>query len=453
MKNLSKRDWSILVANALDHFDTALYSFLAPVFAPSFFPDADPLVSIIMAYSVLATSVVTRPLGSYIFGIMAIKMNPSQCLYYSLLGVGITTFLMGILPDYNSLGVFAPFLLIVLRFFNGFFAAGENSLAGFYIFSNRSNIQARKNSYLYETSVMVGIVLASILSHIVMAFGENNNYWRSCFIFGGVIALAGYILRASSAEEELEVKKVAAPRSFYDFSGFSIIWRNKFVLIKIAVIYGFSYVTYSMPFIVMDNLLPYITSHTKYELMAGNNILLILDMVLLPVIGIFLVKYPSHRILVSSASLLALTIIPIFNTLGQASGSYIFLVKLWIVVIGVAFAGQINVWLNGLISKTEKYLLTGMGSSIGSAAIGKLTPVICLFLYHKTGSLTSIAIYIAVISILALWAVISLESTSSSKPVEGKTYWFRGGIFALKSSKNKESLLVDPSKVNLLGKK
>jgi MFS family permease len=73
MKNLSKRDYSILIGSAVDHFDTAIYSFLAPVFAQLFFPNSNPIISLILAYSVLATTIITRPLGSYIFCLIALN--------------------------------------------------------------------------------------------------------------------------------------------------------------------------------------------------------------------------------------------------------------------------------------------------------------------------------------------------------------------------------------------
>ena len=80
MKNLSKRDYSILIGNTVDHFDTALYAFLAPIFAQLFFPNSDPMISLILAYSILATTIITRPLGSYIFGLIALTHGPAVSL-------------------------------------------------------------------------------------------------------------------------------------------------------------------------------------------------------------------------------------------------------------------------------------------------------------------------------------------------------------------------------------
>jgi divalent metal cation (Fe/Co/Zn/Cd) transporter len=70
MQRFSRKDFTILLGNAVDHFDTSIYAFLAPVMAPLFFPHADPVVGLIMAYSIFATSIITRPFGTYIFGMI-----------------------------------------------------------------------------------------------------------------------------------------------------------------------------------------------------------------------------------------------------------------------------------------------------------------------------------------------------------------------------------------------
>ena len=63
MKFVSKKDFTILLGNAVDHFDTSIYVFIAPTIAPIFFPNDNPIIELILAYSILATSIVTRPLG------------------------------------------------------------------------------------------------------------------------------------------------------------------------------------------------------------------------------------------------------------------------------------------------------------------------------------------------------------------------------------------------------
>ena len=402
MKNLSKRDYSILIGNAVDHFDTALYSFLAPIFAGLFFPNSDPMISLILAYSVLATTIITRPLGSYIFGLIALTHGPAVSLSYSLVGVGIATMALGFIPTYEQIGFYAPILLIILRLIGGIFSSGEITIAKLYILSDKTNRDAFKNSYLYQTSVMIGIVFASFVSTIVLDHQESG-YWRICFIIGGITALFGYGLRIYKTEKlPFSTKQIL---SLYSAGGVKTLWNNKILLLRIAITSGFGYMTYSVPFIIMNNLVPEFTNLTLKDLMPSNTTLLVMDMILLPIIGYFLVKFKLKNILLLSVSILAITIIPLWCQVENTSFSYIIFIKIWIIIIGVVFSDTINLWYNELIPKAEKYLITGVGSSIGAAIIGKMAPAICLGLYHHTKSPLVIGWFVFIISLGTIWAI------------------------------------------------
>lgn len=410
VRNLSKRDCSILIGNAVDHFDTALYSFLAPLFAAEFFPSNDPAVSLIIAYSVLGTTIITRPLGSYIFSLMANNHGPAMSLSYSLIGIGITSFTFGLLPTYAMIGPLAPLLLIILRSLGGVFSAGEITIAKLYILSDRSSSEAFKNSYLYQTSVMIGIVFASYVSSISLSHEQSSKYcylesWRIWFIIGGILALFGYILRTYKTEKLAFMVKQSL--KLYSFSGTRILFANKLLLLKVALVSGFSYMTYCLPFIVMNNLIPEFTDISLDKLMPSNSWLLVMDMLILPIMGIYLAKFKPEQILACSTICLALTILPVWHFIYQATFSYIIFVKIWIIIIGIIFSCGINLWLNNLIKTDEKYLITGIGNAIGTSLIGKMAPFVCLTLYHHTGSYMVAGWFILVTSCLTIWAIIT----------------------------------------------
>lgn len=404
MKNLSKRDYSILIGNAVDHFDTSLYAFLAPIFAQLFFPNHDPMVSLIMTYSVLSTTIITRPLGSYIFATIALTHGPATSLSYSLIGVGISTMALGFLPTYEKIGICAPILLIILRFFSGIFSSGEITIAKLYILSERSKDEAFKNSYLYQTSVMIGIVLASFVSTMVLAHNDHV-HWRICFIIGGITALFGYLLRVYKTEKlSLNTKQLL---SLYSVKTIKILYTNKITLLRIAITSGFAYITYSVPFIIMNNLVPTFSDVSLENMMSSNTILLVMDMILLPIIGYFLIRLKCEfkNILLLSVSVLAITVIPIYHHIAHSSFFYIITTNVWIIIIGITFNNTITLWQEALIPSAEKYLITGIGNSLGSATIGKMSPAICLGLYHYTGSALVIGLFIFVVSLATIWAI------------------------------------------------
>ncbi len=434
--SLSKRDFSILIGNTMDHFDTALYGFLAPLLAGIFFPNHDKIVALILTYSVLATSLFTRPIGSYFFGVIAKKYGGVFALSHSLIGVALTTSLIGLIPSHTQIGWLAPLLLVVLRTLQGVYSEGECAIAKLFILENKEEKKAFKASYLYQTSTMVGIILASFISTIVLNV-EYNTYWRLYFIFSGFTALIGYFLRKS---EDIVVKPSLSSRNLTAGSNkkykitlrnfwipwrghgmtqssprndvvssllhdLTTVWNNKLSILRISFAVGFSYMTYIVPFVFMNSFIPLITDISLETMMKFNTEFLIFDMIMIPIIGHLTKKFHYLKILNGTLILMSLSIIPLWLFLNSSSIWYVNFVRVWIIILGVGFLAPLNCWLNDLFKTADKYMLVGIGSSIGASLIGRLTPSICLMLWHVTGSSLSIAVYITVISMVTLWAV------------------------------------------------
>lgn len=399
MKNFSKRDCSILIGNCIDHFDSALYSFFAPVIGLLFFPQNDPLSSIILAYSVFATSIITRPLGVFLFGIIAKTYGPVVSLSYSLIGVAITTALIGMIPSYKTIGILAPILLIIIRSLGGIFSSGEVTIAELYILQDKEKKQALRSSYYYQMSSMTGIILASQVTTLIFSFNLIN-YWRVPFILSSIAAFSVYYLRNYKTQKTLINQKKLL--KFYSIDSIKTLWKYKRILLKVAAVSTFSYTTYSVPFILMNTLIPLITSIQSSAMMKINTYLLILDMFLFPVIGNFIKKFNTKQVLISSCIILLITIIPVWYFLKNASLIYVSFVRIWIIILGVTFACPLNLWCNSLIKSNEKYLVIGMGSAFGTAIIGRMTPAIGLSLYYLTNNYILVGFYIMVITTLAM---------------------------------------------------
>ena len=104
-----------------------LFGVLAPFIAAHFFPSADPLAALINSYAVFAIGFLARPLGGLIFGQIGDRLGRRQALVLSVALMAVPTFLMGLLPTYQSVGIWAPILLIILRLVQGISAGGEFS--------------------------------------------------------------------------------------------------------------------------------------------------------------------------------------------------------------------------------------------------------------------------------------------------------------------------------------
>ena len=410
MKYISKKDFTILLGNAADHFDTSLYVFIAPTIAPIFFPNDDPIIELILAYSILATSIITRPLGTYIFGALAHFHGPGRALSYSLTGVGLATLCIGFLPGYNFIGFAAPALLVLIRMIRDIFAAGESAIAKLYILHNKPEKDAFKGSYLYQTSTVFGMVLASSAASIVQ-YSDVEYLWRCCFIFGGVAAIIGYLIRLKILElHEIKDKNVL---NFMTTGNLCILWKNRINLLRIAIVNSFSHMTYIIPFVVMNHIVPLVTDIETKTMAMLSSFVLIFDMLAIPIIGTYIRRFPAEMVMLVASGILAITIIPLWYYMNDSSIIYISFVRFWIVIWGIIFLCPLNVWNSKQIIGDEKYIVVGMGTTLGACTIGKLSPSICLALYYYYGSHFLISIYIFLLFIFTFFIIYNSANKKS----------------------------------------
>lgn len=396
-KTHHRRDFSILLGNAFDHFDISLYSFLGPVMAPIFFPGHDPVVQLILTYGILITSIITQPLGAYIFGRLAGRIGPNKALIYSLSGVALGTVLMGLIPGFDRWGILAPLSLLIVRSIRGIFAAGETTVAKLYILDGKTERQALKTSYIYQSSTMFGIVLASALSALVIKY--NPSAWRWCFIAGGITGLFAYFLRYSAQHNSLE--RTSQPNStFQNFqtNSFRLLWTHKSRILRAALTDIFGHLTYVVPFIFMNSFVPLVTSYSLEYMMEINTYLLFLDAALIPILGPIIARFSPRRVLLFSSLILTFTLIPLFHFLPGSSLEYILFVRLWVLFWGIVFLCPLNVWYTNLFPNKDKYYLVGMGNALGAGTLGRTLVPIFYGLWHLTNHTTTPALYMTLLT-------------------------------------------------------
>jgi len=392
--SFSRRDISILIGNLLDHFDSALYGFLAPILAPIFFPQHDPIVQLILAYSFMATSIVTRPLGAFLFGNIAKKYGPLTSMSYSLTGVAIFGIVIGFIPSHEQIGYWSAGLLLIIRFIKGTFAAGENAIVKLYILENKGDKAAFKASYIYQGSSMIGAILASAISALILWLGKPE-LWRYCFMCSGLVCFVAYGMRYMSTTQDEKLLFQS-----YEFSSIKSFWKHRIAMLSIAFTTGLSHITYSIPCIVMNSLMPLIADVTLEEMMELNTILLVLDMLMIFVIGPFLARFDYLQI-IRKSTLAMIISIPILIIFLPGSGLwYISFVRIWIVFLGVIFMCPQNLYYKKLFENTkEQYVLVGMANALGAGIIGKTVPAVSMWLWYMTKNIWSIAGYIGIVAI------------------------------------------------------
>src|SRR4029450_6610029 len=186
-----------LIGTSLEWYDFFIYGTAAAlVFNQIFFPTFEPLVGTLLAFTTYAVGFIARPLGGLIFGHYGDRIGRKNVLVVTLLLMGIATFLIGLMPTYATIGVWAPILLVALRFLQGLGLGGE--WGGAVLMTLESGDPSRRGLTPSEPGVL--------------SWG-----WRVPFLLSGLLVLVGLWIRMTIAESPLfrEVEqshtKVGAP--------------------------------------------------------------------------------------------------------------------------------------------------------------------------------------------------------------------------------------------------
>lgn len=392
-----------LVGNILEHYDNALFGLLAPFLAPLFFPDKTHLTALIMTYGMLPIGCLTRPLGSLFFGWIGDTYGRRHALSLSLTGMAFTCVAMGFLPVHGDVGAIAPLLLALLRMLQSFFMAGESVGGAIYVLEHTESAKRTLLSSIYDASSIGGILLASLFVTAFSAYGIIQEGWRILFWAGSVTALWGLLLRRS-ADSEVEAMPVAVRAKIRD---------NIRPLIAIVFTAGFSNITYSLAFDLMNGYIPLVTSLTKTEVMKINTWLLGLDMLLLPCFGLLAFYVGKEKVMKGASLFLVAGSIPLFALLGSSSLATVIAVRCVLVIAGVAFAAPYHAWAMERVPAASRYTILSLGYALGSQVIGKPTSALCLWLYQVTGEPFAPGVYLLVFGLLAVFSVRALKTSPS----------------------------------------
>lgn len=189
-----------ITSNILEWYEFMAYAYLATVIGHIFFNATSNVIALIQVFAVFSIGYLARPVGSLYFGRRADKFHAGISLKYSLILMTIPTFLIGLLPTYDTIGYSATFLLLILRIIQGFAAGGELPISASYLYSASPNDMKRVFfcSLPYFGSG-VGILLASFVVYLLYVFFStetvNHWAWRIPFMLGLPISLIILYLR------------------------------------------------------------------------------------------------------------------------------------------------------------------------------------------------------------------------------------------------------------------
>lgn len=185
--------------HAIEFYDYGIYGYLAAFVASSFFPSTDPVAALLASFAVFALSFFIRPLGGLIFGPIADKVGRKKTLLTVLVLMSGSTFVIGLLPTYEQVGLLAPLLLIVVRMIQGVSAGGEVGAAISFVVEYAGPKRRGYSASWLMFSATIGFVIGSGVSNGLAAALGNEAMadwgWRIPFLLAGPLGLVAIYIR------------------------------------------------------------------------------------------------------------------------------------------------------------------------------------------------------------------------------------------------------------------
>lgn len=206
------------VGSALEWYDFFIYGTAAAlVFSELFFPKVDPTTGLLLSFATFGVGFFARPFGGIVFGHLGDRIGRKPVLVITLMLVGVGTFLIGLLPTYESAGIWAPILLVVLRLVQGFGAGAE--YGGAVILAVEHAPAGKRGLFgsFAAIGVNIGLLLATGVFALVTQLPQEDFLswgWRIPFLLSIILIVVGFYIRSRVSETpvftEIAAKSKAA---------------------------------------------------------------------------------------------------------------------------------------------------------------------------------------------------------------------------------------------------
>lgn len=404
-----------VIGEVLEWYDFTLYAFFAPVLATLFFPTHDPMLSLLATFGGFAAGYLTRPLGGIIFGHLGDRFGRKNTLAFTLLLMAIPTFLMGLLPTYQDIGIWAPALLIFLRLLQGLSCGGEYTGSIVFLYEHSSiKHQGFFSSLAIMGSFMGGLLSISAIGITTAVLSHDALYtwgWRLPFLLGIVTAIIGFYMRLKVAETPIfeQIKKQGDIVRIPLMHIFKIHKRVLFMIMGLAIQVD------AMSYIIIVYMPTYLTK--IIGLPMGNALMLTMTTIItiiltLPLFGAITDKIGSKALLMISSVGVMLVAYPVYTLFLQHQFEYILIGELifgFFIAMSMAASPKI---IASMVPAHLRYSTISLGHGMGVALFGGTAPLIVTFLIDKTSSPLAPAYYIIITAIITLFVVLKLKSGS-----------------------------------------
>lgn len=413
-----------MAGTVVEWYEFFLYGTAATlVFGHLFFPDTgDELDGIIAAFATYAVGFLARPLGGIVFGHIGDRIGRKSLLQFSLLLIGASTFLMGCLPSFASIGYWAPAMLVTLRFIQGFALGGEWGGAILLVTEHSPNRSRGFWGSFPQAAVPIGNLLATVVLLVLSGTLSNEAFmawgWRVGFWLSVIIIAIGYYIRTQVTDSPIFEKARAESEKRAEAGyGLTEVFRHhpRGVFTAMALRFGENILYYMVVTFSITYLHHRAVDTTR--ILALLFLAHVLHVIVIPMVGAMTDRIGRKPVYIAGA---ALTLIwpfvafPMFDT--GTTPMILGAIMLGLAVHGLMYAAQPAI-MTEMFPTRMRYSGVSLGYQVTAIIAGSWAPLIGTALLQRYDSWVPIAWYIVAAGLVSLVAALVMRESRGTSLV------------------------------------
>jgi len=407
----------VLLGSLLETYDFSLYGYFAPILAQSFFPSPDPTSSLLASFTVFAVGFLTRPVGAAIFGYCGDKYGRKKILIISIMLMAIPTALIGMLPTYEQIGIWAGLLLALCRLLQGLAVGAEFVGTMVYMIEQAPTNQKTFFGSLCICSGYIAMlftaIIVTLLSHFLSSESLQQWGWRIPFLFGLLLGILGLYIR-SKLSETPAFKVLLENKSTVTNPLLQTITQMPFTLLLGIGVIMIHVLGFYLLFVYMTS---YLNSYYKIPAETTsfiNIITLTLAAALIPFIGMMAEKINKKIFILMSNIFIIILAYPLIRMLDNGTILTILIVQTTLTLFICITSAVLPIFLSELFPVSLRYTGMALCYNIAAVSFGGTAPLILTFLVEKTQNISSPAFYLMLAACVTLGSTILIKRNISA---------------------------------------